>query len=65
MRSMCGADAGCLAINYQSLLFKNGDEDANTPDPGKGAASDLQDLRLLTARTPGPVACHVETVCVL
>ena len=20
MRSMCGADAGCLAINYQSLL---------------------------------------------
>ena len=22
MRSMCGADAGCLAINYQSLLGK-------------------------------------------
>ena len=24
MRSMCGADAGCLAINYQSLILDTG-----------------------------------------
>jgi hypothetical protein len=27
MRSMCGADAGCLAIQYQSLQGTGGRED--------------------------------------
>ena len=41
------------------------DEGANTPVYETGAASLLQDPRLFTARTPGPVARHVDTVYVL